>query len=278
MCARVKRRDGLGHRPSDKRQRGKKPIAEKCKLLGAMFQKALHYDMVPVYDLVMDYWINWEQLGIVHLPSFVLGTIAIVLLPGPNSLYVLTTASQSGWRPGVWASLGIVAGDSVLILAVVLGAASLLHSSPTLFMVLRLVGAVYLLWIGWGLIQIAWQRYLGREQIKATSMGGRLLQMHPFIAALGLSLTNPKAIFFFISFFTQFVDPEFPNPAISFLFLAIILQVISITYLTSLILAGQGLVGIFRRHPRWTATLWFVVGLLFCAFAVRLVLSDQVVF
>ncbi|NDG90546.1 MAG: hypothetical protein EBY19_02110 [Burkholderiaceae bacterium] len=130
----------------------------------------------------MDYWINWEQLGIVHLPSFVLGTIAIVLLPGPNSLYVLTTASQSGWRPGVWASLGIVAGDSVLILAV------------------------------------------------------------------------------------------------SFLFLAIILQVISITYLTSLILAGQGLVGIFRRHPRWTATLWFVVGLLFCAFAVRLVLSDQVVF
>jgi leucine efflux protein len=174
--------------------------------------------------------------------------------------------------------LGIVAGDSVLILAVVLGAASLLHSSPTLFMVLRLVGAVYLLWIGWGLIQIAWQRYWGREQIKATSMGGRLLQMHPFIAALGLSLTNPKAIFFFISFFTQFVDPEFPNPAISFLFLAIILQVISITYLTSLILAGQGLVGIFRRHPRWTATLWFVVGLLFCAFAVRLVLSDQVVF
>jgi len=191
LCARVKRRDGLGHRPSDKRQRGKKPIAEKCKLLGAMFQKALHYDMVPVYDLVMDYWINWEQLG--------------------------------------------------------LGAASLLHSSPTLFLVLRLVGAVYLLWIGWGLIQIAWQRYWGREQIKATSMGGRLLQMHPFIAALGLSLTNPKAIFFFISFFTQFVDPEFPNPAISFLFLAIILQVISITYLTSLILAGQGLVGIFRR-------------------------------
>ena len=170
-----------------------------------MFQKALHYDMVPVYDLVMDYWINWEQLGIVHLPSFILGTIAIVLLPGPNSLYVLTTASQSGWRPGVWASLGIVAGDSVLILAVVLGAASLLHSSPTLFLVLRLVGAVYLLWIGWGLIQIAWQRYWGREQIKATSMGGRLLQMHPFIAALGLSLTNPKAIFFFISFFTQFV-------------------------------------------------------------------------
>jgi leucine efflux protein len=226
----------------------------------------------------MDYWINWEQLGIVHLPSFVLGTIAIVLLPGPNSLYVLTTASQSGWRPGVWASLGIVAGDSVLILAVVLGAASLLHSSPTLFLVLRLVGAVYLLWIGWGLIQIAWQRYWGREQIKATSMGGRLLQMHPFIAALGLSLTNPKAIFFFISFFTQFVDPEFPNPALSFLYLAAILQIISVSYLTILIWAGQGLVERFKRHPQWAAGLWLVVGLLFIAFAVRLVLSDHVTF
>ena len=243
-----------------------------------MFQKALYYDTFPVYDLVMDDWLNWTQIGVTDLPTFLLGTIAIVLLPGPNSLYVLTTASQGGWRSGVWASLGIVLGDTVLILAVVLGVATLLQNSPLLFMTLRLAGAIYLLWIGWCLIQIAWQRYRGREQINATSMGGRLLQMHPFIAALGLSLTNPKAIFFFISFFTQFVDPEFPNPALSFLYLAVILQIISVSYLTILIWAGQGLVGIFRHHPRWTATFWFVVGLLFCAFAVRLVLSDQVVF
>ena len=239
-----------------------------------MFQKALHYDTVPVYDPVMDHWINWEQLGVLNLPSFILGAIAIVLLPGPNSLYVLTKASQQGWRYGLWASLGIVVGDSVLILAVVLGAASLLQNSPVLVMALRLAGALYLLWIGWGLIQIAWRRYRGLELNEALSMGGRLLQMHPFITALGLSLTNPKAIFFFLSFFTQFVDPGFPNPALSFLYLAIVLQLISISYLGVLIAAGQRLVGISQRHPHWTTFLWLFIGLLFCTFAMSLVLSD----
>jgi leucine efflux protein len=89
-----------------------------------MFQKALHYDTFPVYDLVMDDWLNWAQIGVTDLPTFILGTIAIVLLPGPNSLYVLTASSQGGWRSGVWASLGIVLGDTLLILAVVLGAAT----------------------------------------------------------------------------------------------------------------------------------------------------------
>ena len=66
-----------------------------------MFQKALHYDTFPVYDLVMDDWLNWAQIGVTDLPTFILGTIAIVLLPGPNSLYVLTASSQGGWRSGV---------------------------------------------------------------------------------------------------------------------------------------------------------------------------------
>jgi leucine efflux protein len=247
-------------------------------LLGAMFQKALHYDTFPVYDLVMDDWLNWAQIGVTDLPTFILGAIAIVLLPGPNSLYVLTVSSQGGWRSGVRASLGIVLGDTVLILAVVLGAASLLQNSPVLFMALRLAGSLYLLWIGWGLIQIAWRRYRGLELNEALSMGRRLLQMHPLMVALGLSLTNPKAIFFFLSFFTQFVDPGFPNPTLSFLYLAIVLQLISISYLGILIAAGQRLVGISQRHPHWTTFLWLCIGLLFCAFAVRLILSDQVIF
>jgi len=62
------------------------------------------------------------------------------------------------------------------------------------------------------------------------------------------------------------------------LYLAAILQIISVSYLTILIWAGQGLVERFKRHPQWAAGLWLVVGLLFIAFAVRLVLSDHVTF
>ncbi|BEI41442.1 MULTISPECIES: leucine efflux protein LeuE [unclassified Polynucleobacter] len=239
-----------------------------------MFQKALHYDTFPVYDLVMLDWMNLTHVGVVQLPTFILGTIAIVLLPGPNSLYVLTASSKLGWRAGVWASLGIVVGDSILMIAIVLGAASLLQNSSGIFMALRWLGAIYLLWLAWGLMQTAWnrlQRSSSQNSAPASTM--RLIHMHPFVAALGLSLTNPKAIFFFISFFTQFVDPQFANPAQSFLYLAIILQMISITYLGVLIWVGETLAHRMERHPQWAAMLWFGVGALFIYFALRLLIG-----
>lgn len=240
-----------------------------------MFQKALHYDTFPVYDLVMLDWMNLTHVGIVQLPTFILGTIAIVLLPGPNSLYVLTATSQLGWRAGVWASFGIVVGDSILMVAIVLGAASLLQNSPTLFIALRWMGAIYLLWLAWGLIQTAWYRFQGHSLQNSTQgTSTRLMQMHPLVAALALSLTNPKAIFFFISFFTQFVDPQFTNPALSFLYLAIILQIISITYLSALVWAGEALAHRLERYPQWAAVLWFGVGILFVFFALRLLIGN----
>ncbi|BEI37661.1 leucine efflux protein LeuE [Polynucleobacter sp. HIN7] len=239
-----------------------------------MFQKALHYDTFPVYDLVMLDWMNLTHVGVVQLPTFILGTIAIVLLPGPNSLYVLTASSKLGWRAGAWASLGIVVGDSILMIAIVLGAASLLQNSPGLFMALRWLGAIYLLWLAWGLMQTAWNRLQNRSLQKNDQTNSmRLMQMHPFVAALVLSLTNPKAIFFFISFFTQFVDPQFANPAQSFLYLAIILQMISITYLGALIWVGETLAHRMERHPQWAAVMWFGVGALFIYFALRLLIG-----
>ncbi len=169
-----------------------------------MFQKALHYDTFPVYDLVMLDWMNLTHVGIVQLPTFILGTIAIVLLPGPNSLYVLTATSQLGWRAGVWASFGIVVGDSILMVAIVLGAASLLQKTPKLLLEVRWMGEIYLVSKAWGVIRTAWYRFQGhslQNSTQGTSM--RLMQMHPLVAALALSLTNPKAIFFFIYFNAQ---------------------------------------------------------------------------
>ena len=240
-----------------------------------MFQITPHYDTFSVYDPFMTEWMNLSHVGIMNLPTYILGTIAIILLPGPNSLYVLTISSQTNWRSGVWGAFGIVVGDSILMTAIVLGAASFLQNSPTLFTTLRWLGALYLLWLAWGLLQTAWQRYRGFvKETMATSGQLRLMQMHPFVAALGLSLTNPKAIFFFISFFTQFVDPRFSNPALSFLFLAIILQILSISYLSVLVWAGQTLVKRLAHHQRLAAALWFAVGTLFIYFALRLLFDS----
>ena len=212
--------------------------------------------------------------GINDFSSYFLGTLFIILLPGPNSLYVLTTASQKGWRSGVWGALGIFIGDCILMIGVALGAASLLLSSPILFSLVRTVGALYLAWMGVGLVRTGWQRRASPERVIAnTSLQARLMQMHPMMAALALSLTNPKAIFFFIAFFSQFIQTDFGYPTYTFLYLAVVLQLMSMSYLAALILVGQACLDFFKQHHRAAAILWMIAGSMFVGFAIRLLLA-----
>jgi leucine efflux protein len=222
-------------------------------------------------------WLTFDLLspsnaGIVDFSSYLLGTIFIILLPGPNSLYVLTIALQKGWRSGAWGAIGIFIGDSLLMLAVAFGAASILISSPIAFSMVRTVGAMYLAWMGYGLLRSGQQRWSKGAEAKAYEIQTRLMQMHPLVAALSLSLTNPKAIFFFIAFFSQFIRPDFANPAYTFFYLAIVLQILSMAYLASLICVGQIFLKFFQRQPRLVASLWILSGILFIGFAIRLFL------
>ena len=94
-----------------------------------------------------------------------------------------------------------------------------------------------------------------------------------FRKALLLSLLNPKAILFFLSFFVQFVDPDYPHPALSFLILASILQVFSLIYLSVLIFGGARLAAGFRRRQRLARAGSGLTGLIFLFFAAKLALD-----
>jgi leucine efflux protein len=81
---------------------------------------------------------------------------------------------------------------------------------------------------------------------------------------------NPKAILFFVSFFIQFVSPDYPHPELSFLILGLIVQFCSALYLSVLIFGGAHLAAQFRRRQRLSATATGGVGGLFIAFSVKL--------
>ena len=213
------------------------------------------------------------SLGIVDYSTFLIGTIFIILLPGPNSLYVMTTASRHGARAGARAALGVLVGDTVLMFAAVFGAASLLKLVPALFLGLRLAGAVYLCWIGLQLMRAAWrasQALRRGEAIATPEEEVRTGALHPFRSALLISLMNPKAIFFFVSFFIQFVSPEYPHPELSFLILGLIVQACSALYLSALIFGGTHLAAAFRRRQRLSSTAVGGVGSLFIGFGIKL--------
>lgn len=206
--------------------------------------------------------------GITDITTFVLGTIFIVLLPGPNSLYVMSVASRWGVGAGYRGACGIFLGDAILMVLSATGVASLLQTTPALFAVLKYAGAAYLAWMGLGLLRAA--RTILREGVADSGGQPPPDAARPFRTALLISLMNPKAILFFVSFFIQFVDPGYAFPALSFAILGAIVQVVSALYLSVLIFGGARLAQQFRQRRRLSAGATGGVGALFIGFAARL--------
>ncbi|GIM89419.1 leucine efflux protein LeuE [Paractinoplanes toevensis] len=241
------------------------------------------------------------MLGITDFWTYVLGSAAIILLPGPNSIFVLSVGARRGVRAGYRAAAGVFLGDTVLMTLSAAGVASLLRTYPPLFLVIKYAGAAYLLWVGLGIIRGALRRLRQRSSPTAGSVGAAnragagtaeagARQMstaeadtrpagsaaepsdlrHPFRRAAVISLLNPKAILFFVSFFIQFVEPGYPHPALSFLVLGAVVQLFSSLYLTALIFGGKFLAGQFRRRRKLAAGAATGVGALFVGFGIKL--------
>jgi len=162
----------------------------------------------------------------------------------------------------------------------------------------KIIGALYLGWIGFELLRAGWQRRtqsesradsiaMASETLSAptpiapansatnpavlTSLARRApLHEDPFLRALGLSLTNPKAILFFLAFFTQFVSPTAGSVALAYFVLGLVVQIVSLSYLWMLIVAGHRLARQFEEHPRWAGAGLMLVGAFFIGFALRL--------
>lgn len=232
------------------------------------------------------------MLGVTDLPTYLAGLALIVLLPGPNSLYVLSVAARRGVRTGYTAAAGVWTGDAILMTLSALGAASLLQTTPLLFAIVKYAGAAYLTWMAIGMLRAAvslWRERHRRtaelvETVDAAGTAGAAGTPgatapvepveRPYRRALVVSLINPKAILFLISFFVQFVDPSYAYPALSFLVLGTLLQLASFAYLSVLIFGGTRLAAAFRRRKRLSAGATSAAGVLFLGFAAKLSFSS----
>jgi len=231
------------------------------------------------------------MLGTVNLPEYVAGAFLIILLPGPNSLYVLSVAARRGVRTGYRAAGGVFLGDTTLITLTALGAASLLGRSAAAFDVVKFLGAGYLAFLGVGMLRAAvtsLRRRAAANHAVTTAATGQDAPVRtpaeipgrqsaaagpaerPFRRALLVSLLNPKAILFFLAFFTQFVNPRYPHHVVPFAVLGVIVQCFSAAYLSTLILCGNRLATAFRRRRRLSASMTGGVGTLFLGFAAKL--------
>ena len=143
--------------------------------------------------------------GVTDIWTYVIGAFGIILLPGPNSLFVLSVATARGVKAGWQGAFGVFVGDSILLALTALGAAGLLRTHPALFMLVKYAGAAYLAWVGLNLVCGAWKKWRQRVVISAAPVQETPAHLaHPFKRALVISLLNPKAILFLLSFSFSF--------------------------------------------------------------------------
>ena len=185
-------------------------------------------------------------------------------LVGRNALF-------GGRRVAVYTAIGVVLGLAVWSLAASVGVAALLRKSEPAFVTLKIVGAVYLVWLGLQALRVAWKGH-GDETTTSPAVG---LRRHPRRAlrqGLLSNLANPKIAVFFTSFL-----PQFAPPGASF---ALLLSLGLVFCLMTLVwMAGYGVfvakAGDVLRRPRIRRVMEGVTGVVLVAFGVRLATADH---
>lgn len=216
------------------------------------------------------------MLGITDLSTYLVGLVLIILLPGPNSLYVLSVAARRGTADGYRAAAGVWTGDAALMILSAAGVASLLKTNDLAFSIVKWVGAGYLGYLAFTMLRSAFVMWRARRTaVRAVAEGAPTPTPYerPYRRALVISLLNPKAILFFVAFFVQFVDPGYAHPALSFLVLGTFVQIASVLYLSALIFGGSRLADAFRKRRGLSAAGTSAVGAVFLGFAIKLSLA-----
>jgi threonine/homoserine/homoserine lactone efflux protein len=211
-----------------------------------------------------------HMLGIHDLPLFIVSGLLLNIMPGPDSLLIMTRSATQGWRAGSAAALGIGAGTLVHIFAAALGLSALLATSATAFTVVKLIGAAYILYMAVGLL---------RSRKQTGDVAAPVLPALPYrtIFAQGFltNVLNPKVAIFFLAFVPQFISADAPNKALAFIVLGCIFNFNGMLWCGALSLATAKASARIKLSPAVSLWLNRVTGGLFVWLGVKLALAKS---
>jgi homoserine/homoserine lactone efflux protein len=143
-----------------------------------------------------------------HFPAFLLLTALISLMPGPNTMFVMSQSALRGHKAAILAGLGIQTANVAYFWLTALGLSALVATNTMVFNVLKYCGAAYLLAIGvWTFVRSFDKKQVGPEPAHAPKQSGRVGRT-AFGSGLLIALGNPKTIIYFVMLLPQFIDAQ----------------------------------------------------------------------
>lgn len=203
------------------------------------------------------------------LVQFAIATIVIAITPGPDMTLFVGRALSEGRAAGFACMLGAMTGIVIHTALVALGLSALIVASPEAFFVLKLVGALYLVWLAYQAIRhgSAFSPGTGEARAKRSFFAN-------WATGLGINLLNPKIILFFMTFLPQFVSASDPDAPAKLFFLGALFIPLSLPITVPMVIAADSFSALLKRSPRVTRVIDYVFAGVFSAFALRILMTQ----
>ncbi|MGG3669839.1 LysE family translocator [Bacillus nitratireducens] len=143
--------------------------------------------------------------GIINYEVFLLTGILLNLIPGADTMYIVGRSISQGRKAGVYSVFGIITGSLIHTLLVAFGLSIILTKSIVLFNTIKVIGVIYLVYLGIKMI-------LDKTNVAFQASYNKLNIRKIYLQGLLTSLTNPKVSLFFIAFLPQFIDTKASGP------------------------------------------------------------------
>jgi threonine/homoserine/homoserine lactone efflux protein len=188
------------------------------------------------------------MIPVENLLAFAIASAVIVPIPGPTVVFVIGRSIALGRRAGLLTVVGNALGTVPAVVAVAFGVGAIVASSVVVFTVIKLVGAVYLIYLGVQAIRHRHATAPGGSVASATT--GKLLRQ-----GFVVGFTNPKTIAFFVAVLPQFVDPATGPVWAQLLVLGLVFQLLALMCDSTWALAAGTARAWFANSPRRVSTL-----------------------
>ena len=199
---------------------------------------------------------------------FITVSWALIIAPGPDMLYVITRGMTHGRGAGMLSAIGVICGILVHTTAAALGLTLIFQTSATAFLIVKYLGALYLIYLG--------IKTLKDRSSLTLSSDHKPRQLRVLFGQGVLSnVTNPKVALFFLAFLPQFVHPEHGQVPVQMIVLGLIFAFFGVIYL-SVIGYSAGHVGAWiAQHPRSLKPLRWATGGIFLGLGLRLAFTEH---
>jgi threonine/homoserine/homoserine lactone efflux protein len=198
------------------------------------------------------------------LVGIALVELGLVVIPGPNMIYLVSRSVVQGRRAGLTSLAGVGVGFLVYLLAASAGLATLFALVPEIYLALKLAGAAYLLWLAWNALRPGGSSAFATDDL--TPDRPRKL----FGMGLLTCLLNPKIAILYISLLPQFVDPSRGHVGTQSLLLGLTQLAVGVLVNAIFVITAGSVASFFSRKPLWSHIHRYLTGTALAVFAVKL--------